>query len=130
VGLRSFINVRPPLAAGETIRWQTNCGYSLDTSLVGGNLFLTSSELIFMPNRLSGRRRSWGPQRMTLSEIADVGVAGRTGTPYNGGWRNRMQIEMRSGKRHLIVVKHPDEVARTLRSAIGLRFPGSRDTAF
>lgn len=55
---------------------------------------------------------------MALADVASVGVKERTGTPYNGGLRRRVQLNMRDGKVHLLIVKHPDDVAQELRSRL------------
>jgi hypothetical protein len=117
MGLINFINQRPPLEPGEHILWQRPCGYSLDTAVVAGTIFKTESDLIFMPNRMSNRK-SWGPQRIRLADVSRVDVMGRTGTPYNGGLRRRVRVEMHNGAAHLLVMKHPDKRAAELRSFI------------
>jgi hypothetical protein len=113
-----LFNQTPPLLSGEVIRWKKPAGYSLETTAIGGTLFVTSIALVFMPNRLSSRR-DWGPQRIPIDTIAKIAVQERTGTPYNGGMRRRLRIETTSGEVHLIWVKHPDEVIPELRSLTG-----------
>jgi hypothetical protein len=117
MGLRSFINVRPPLAPGEQIRWQGPCLYALERATVGGTLFATQTELIFMPNRLSGHEL--GPKRIRMASVSRIGVMERTGTPYNGGLRRRVRVAMHNGTDHLLIMKHPDETAQKLRTLVG-----------
>jgi hypothetical protein len=110
----------PPLDSGEVLRWTRPAGYSLETTVVGGTLYLTSKDFMFMPNVFSGRFRTWGPQRISLKRVASIGVQERTGTPYNGGLRRRVRVELDNQEVHLFIIRHPDDVAAELRRLVGL----------
>jgi hypothetical protein len=93
-----FIVPEPPLRVGEQIRWRRPLSYSFDRDFVGGRLYATSSDLMFVPGKLSPRRyKEWGPLRIALEDIATFGVQDRTGTPYSHGLRRRLRVALRNG---------------------------------
>ena len=118
MGLTNFIRMRPPLVPGEKITWQRTALYCLPNTTIGGTFYATSSEFIFMPNRMSSRK-DWGPQRIPFGQVANLSVQERTGTPYNGGLRRRVRIDMRNSETHLVVMRHPDDAVDELRALLG-----------
>lgn len=69
----------PPLGPGEQIAWKLPLGMTLGRTDVGGNLYLTGSRLLFVPNKLNLRKRN--PRSIPLSEIVSIGKQERTWTP-------------------------------------------------
>jgi hypothetical protein len=114
-----FFMQEPPLRAGETVLWRRPMSYSLETSFVGGTLYMTNVDLMFVPGKLA--RRYKGPLRLPLEAIAAFGVEERTGTPYNGGLRRRLRVEMSDGEVYLFVTDRPDHVVRELEQIVGSR---------
>jgi hypothetical protein len=119
MGLLSFLNRPPALVPGEKVRWSHPCLYSLERSTVGGTLVLTQNALIFTPNRISGHPDR--AERINLSNIVSVDVQAPTGTPYNGGMKERIRIKTRGGRTHLLHTKRPAETAAELRRLVSDR---------
>lgn len=109
-----FFNTEPPLQPSEQIRWFRPMGYSLKANAIAGRLYVTTSELIFVPSNLARRHKNDGPPRTPLTDIADIGVQERTGTPYNGGMRRRLRVELRDGRVHLFMVNNAEQIASEL----------------
>jgi hypothetical protein len=55
-----WVNPAPPLNAGEQIRWKQVALHSLETTTASGTLYVTTTDLLFMPNKFSGRFKDWG----------------------------------------------------------------------
>jgi hypothetical protein len=106
----------PELAPGEVVRWSraANRAQSRWRS-VGGKLYLSSSRLIFQPNRLDA---VFGgkPWMVAASDIVSVGVEPRTTSPQ--GLRRRLRVEGRMGSTDLFNLRSPDEAAEELRSLL------------
>jgi hypothetical protein len=92
----------PPLDPVEQIAWKLPLGMTLGGTVVGGNLYLTGSRLLFVPNKLNLRTRN--PRSIPLSEIVSIGKQKRSWTPYNGGMRIRLRVDLRGGPPVLFVL--------------------------
>jgi len=121
-----LINLEPTLHDGERVLWRRPAALSLPDRLVAGLLLLTSEAVVFMPNRLN-RRRYIVSTRLSLGSISHVGTVEPVrslSARRNGGMRRRLLIAA-GDESHLLVINHPERVARELRSAL----PGSRGRA-
>lgn len=126
VSLRRHLRPLPDLRQGDEIRWQRTAGYTAGPTRMGGTLYITKSELVYVVGKLGHTIKDWAPPpRFPLSEIKAIDVMERTFTPYDGGMQRRLRIRETSGGVHLFVVKHPDEAASQLRQLLGV--PGARD---
>jgi hypothetical protein len=89
------------LHPGEAIRWSGPAMHRVRRSWVGGRIYVSDQRLFFCPGVLV--RKRYGVLRVPLSEIADVGVIGRTfafASIGEGGLRPRLLVATSSGDRH------------------------------
>jgi hypothetical protein len=116
-----LLSEEPELVPGDRVRWNQSAGYSVGPTFMGGHLYITETELIYVKGRLGGTIGNWGdPPRFPLSEIVGIDVMERTLTPYDGGMRRRVRIQRDGGVEYLFIVKHPDDVAAELRHVLGI----------
>lgn len=116
-----FLNPKPALKDGEQIRWQKPAGYSLERrSAVSGTVYVTSADVIFVPNRLNFTHRNWDPVRFPVADVDTIGIQERTYTPYDGGMRRRVVIRLRNGQVHVFILSRPDEAAAELQRLLGV----------
>ena len=111
-----LINLEPRLGDGEQEAWRRPAMWCLDRSTLAGTLHLTSSALIFVPNRLN-LRRHLEQTRIDLTDVTAITVAPPQRTlanRRNGAMRPRLRIATSTGESHLVVVNHPDQVAAEL----------------
>jgi hypothetical protein len=113
-----LINLEPTLHEGEQVVWRRPAARSLTNRTVPGTLYLTTEALVFMPNRLNRRRDiiSTRIPRAQLAAIDTVDPVLSLSAQRSGGLRRRLRA-ISAEETHLFVIKHPDRVARELRSA-------------
>jgi hypothetical protein len=114
-----LINLDPTLHQGEEIEWRRPAARSVPGRTIAGTLFLTSSSVLFMPNRLNRRRyivsvRIPRDQVQSVDTIAPV-VA--IGSQRSGGLRRRLRVSTLE-EEYLFVINHPEQVADEIRSAL------------
>jgi hypothetical protein len=107
----------PVLERDEEILWKhganrTQSGWRA----VGGRLILTSRRLLFEPYSLDAALggMSWSA---SLASIHGVGTQPRDRTPFSGGLRTRLRIDVESGI-ELFVVSRLDQVVKLLSEAV------------
>lgn len=105
------------LGPGETLVWRVAANWSHQGIAAGGHLALTSTSLIFQPNRVDS---SWtGPWRLPLTAVARVGVQPVTWSDFfSGGLRRRMRLDLVDGSVALLVINRLDRRIREVTAAV------------
>ena len=109
----------PALEQVETVLWKRAANRTQsDRRAVGGRLFLTTSRLLFEPNRLDAVTggENWSAP---LASIRSVGIEPRDGNRLSGGLRARLRLDLADGDTELFVVNHVDDVVNVIKKAVG-----------
>src|SRR4051812_42935003 len=95
----------PGLASGEEVRWRACANRRLDGRVAAGWLFVTTERIIFRASRLDRLfgREDW---EASVAQYVDSGVSDRTlgDSPFGGGFRRRLVLNMKGGRSELFVV--------------------------
>lgn len=105
------------LGPGETLVWRCAANWSHQGLAAGGYLALTSTSLVFQPNRVDA---TWtGPWRLPLAAVARVGVQPVTWSHFfSGGLRRRMRLDLVDGSVALLVINRLDRRVREVGAAV------------
>jgi hypothetical protein len=105
------------LDPGETLVWRVGVNWMHQGIAAGGHLALTSTSLVFQPNRVDS---SWtGPWRLPLTAVARVGVQPVTWRHvFSGGLRRRMRLELVDGSIALLVINRLDRRVQEIGAAV------------
>jgi hypothetical protein len=111
-----FINPKPPLRQEETVLWHQPLGWGEGQlrSPIAGTLYATTTDLLFVANRTNfpnPGHHDLSSKRIPIVAIARVGIEERAHTPYDGGMRRRVRLELRDGTIQLLVTNKPDRIA-------------------
>jgi hypothetical protein len=108
---------KPRLGNSETVIWRhlANRTQSMNRA-VGGCLYLTSARLLFEPNRVDAATggQAWSA---SLLSIKAVGRQPRDGSPFSGGSRDRLIVELADGTAEMFIVNGLEEVIGVLQQA-------------
>lgn len=112
-----FLHRPPELSPGDEVRWRRPVGRLEGRRAIGGALYVTRLELLFVPNRLSGGRRpaTW---RLPLAEVGEVEILERSGRMLLGGLPARLRLAARDGGAETFIVKHLEEVVAELEALL------------
>jgi hypothetical protein len=99
IRLRPGEDVRARIAANAVQRGRT----------FGGQLYLTNKRLIFMPNPY-GQSRGATRFETRLKEIAQLDLAARGWTIWDGSWRRRLSVTTRTGAIVYFIAWRPRQV--------------------
>lgn len=104
-----------PALPGETVVGSWPANHTRRGVAVGGTLWLTDRQILFVPNRVEARsgRARWA---CPLAEIVDVGIAGRGWHP--AAWRRRLRVRTSQGT-ELLLVPHVARVAAAVAQVAG-----------
>jgi len=109
----------PALEPTETVVWSRAANRTQSAQrAVGGRLFLTTSRLLFEPNRVDAATggASWSAP---LSDVQTVGTTAPDGNPRSGGLRTRLRVDLANGQAELFVVNQLADVVRLIGQAVG-----------
>jgi hypothetical protein len=113
---------QPKLETGETIRWQSSAGRSVNRWITsGGRLTVTDRRVVFQPNRFdtaTGKK----PWECPLASVAGFEAVDRDLTALAGGTRKRLGIQTSEGV-ELFVVNDLDDKVLELRDIFSTRLP-------
>jgi len=116
---------KPRLDQAEAVVWQQLANRTQSAGrAVGGRLFLTSTRLLFEPNRVDAATggENWSAP---LTDIKSVGKQSRDGNPLSGGLRDRLRLTLADGSAELFVVNRLDKVIGVVQDAVGQARPSS-----
>lgn len=106
------------LGPGETLVWRAAVNWSHQGLARGGHLALTSSSLLFQPNRVDAATGA-GPWRLPLTAVVRVGVQPVTWADvFSGGLRRRMRLDLVDGSVALLVINRLDRRVHEVGAAV------------
>ncbi|MFE6861596.1 hypothetical protein [Nocardia sp. NPDC057668] len=107
----------PGLTESESVIWKKVANRTQSANrAVGGRLYLTETRLIFEPGHfdaLTGGR----PWSTPLHAIRGTGSQDRDGSPFSGGLRNRLRLDLADGSVELFVINDLDLAIEVLERA-------------
>src|SRR5215475_15999661 len=108
---------QPKLEAGETIRWQSSAGRSLNRWITsGGRLVVTNRRALHQPNRFDTATRK-KPWECPLASVTGVEIIDRNLTVLAGGMRKRLGIQTLDGV-ELFVINDLEKKVMELREVL------------
>lgn len=94
------------LRQGETLHARIAANAVQHGRTFGGQMYVTSKRLIFVPNPY-GQSRGGTRFETRLKEIAEVGLADRGWTIWDGAWRRRLSVATRKGETAYFIAWRP-----------------------
>jgi hypothetical protein len=104
------------LDGDEEVRWSCVARHSLDSAMEGGMMFVTTKRFMFVPGRLTGRRRVI--LRLALTAIESVEVLARTRTIRDGGMKKRVRIGVTGEDAQMFSTARVDKTVAELQSLL------------
>jgi hypothetical protein len=102
---------QPKLEAGETIRWKSSAGRTLNRWITsGGQLVVTNRRVLFHPNRfdaVTGKK----PWECPLASVRGFEAVDRDLTVLAGGMRERLGIQTTDGTEIFVVNNLKEKIA-------------------
>lgn len=108
----------PQLSGAERVLWKKAANRTQGGRSVGGRLYLTDTRLIFQPNRFDAvtNGRPWSAP---LAGIERVSTEAPDGSPFSGGLRTRLRLDLSDGDTEFFVINGIDTAVQKIQDGIG-----------
>jgi hypothetical protein len=108
----------PQLSGAESVLWKKAANRTQGGRSVGGRLYLTDTRLIFQPNRFDAVTKGH-PWSVPLAGIESVSTEAPDGSPFSGGLRTRLRLDLSDGDSAFFVINGIETAVQKIQEGIG-----------